>query len=128
MGINKTVEEFRKRFCFPNFTEYLTSTIQNCMQCLQLKRVPSKNLKTLLQPLSSLKSYPGEMLQVTLSVHYSPRSTVMFLRVLMFSQNTFSQSHLLMGDQKQLHENLSRYFSVIVTFQKQSYRTWVLLL
>ena len=66
MGINKTVEEFRKHFYFPNFTEYLTSTIQNCMQCLQLKRVPSKNLKTPLQPLSSLKSYPGEMLQVDL--------------------------------------------------------------
>ena len=66
MGINKTVEEFRKRFYFPNFTEYLTSTIQNCLQCLQLKRVPSKNLKTPLQPVSSLKSYPGEMLQIDL--------------------------------------------------------------
>ena len=66
MGINKTVEEFRKRFYFRNFTEYLTSTIQNCLQCLQLKRVPSKNLKTPLQPVSSLKSYPGEMLQIDL--------------------------------------------------------------
>ena len=64
MEINKTFEEFRKRFYFPNFTEYLTSTVQNCLQCLQLKYVPSKNLKTPLQPLSSLKSYPGEMLQV----------------------------------------------------------------
>ena len=36
------------------------------MQCLQLKSVPSKKLKTTLQPLSSLKSYPGEMLQVDL--------------------------------------------------------------
>ena len=66
MGINKTVEVFRKRFYFPNFTEYLTSTIQNCLQCLQLKRVPSKTLKIPLQPVSSLKSYPGEMLQIDL--------------------------------------------------------------
>ena len=66
MGINKTVEEFRKRFHFPIFTEYLISTIQNCLQCLQLKRVLSKNLTIPLQPLSSLKSYPGQVLQVDL--------------------------------------------------------------
>ena len=67
MGIKKAVEEFRKRFYSPNFTEYITSTIQNCLQCLQLKRVRTKNLKTPLQPLFSLKSYPGEMLQVDLA-------------------------------------------------------------
>ena len=33
---------------------------------MQLKRVPSKNLKTPLQPLSLVKSYPGEMPQVDL--------------------------------------------------------------
>ena len=64
MGIQKTIAEFRKRFYFPNFTEFFISTIQNCLQCLQLKRVPSKKLKTPLQALSSLKSYPGEMLQI----------------------------------------------------------------
>ena len=64
-GIAKTVEEFRKRFYFPNFTEFFIS-IKNCLTCLQLKRVPSKFLKTPLQPVSSLNSYPGETLQIDL--------------------------------------------------------------
>ena len=64
-GIAKTVEEFRKRFFFPNFTEFFIS-IENCLTCLQLKRVPSKFLKTPLQPVSPLNSYPGETLQIDL--------------------------------------------------------------
>ena len=65
-GILKTVEEFRKIFYFPNFTEFFISSIKNCLTCLQLKRVPSKFLKTPLQPVSSLNSYPGETLQIDL--------------------------------------------------------------
>ena len=64
-GIAKTVAEFRKRFYFPNFTEFFIS-IENCLTCLQLKRVPSKLLKTPLQPVASLNSYPGETLQIDL--------------------------------------------------------------
>ena len=123
MGIDKTVEEFRKRFYFPNFTEYLTSTIQNCLQCLQLKRVPSKNLKTSLQSLSSLKCDPDEMLQVDLvGPLQSPLYRYVLTGIDIFTQYMFSQSHLLKGNQKLFHENLCRYFSAIVTFQKQSYR------
>ena len=65
-GIAKTVGEFRKRFYFPSFNEFLISSIKNCLTCLQLKRVPSKFLKTPLQPVSSLNSYPGETLQIDL--------------------------------------------------------------
>ena len=65
-GIAKTVEEFRKTFCFPNFTEFFIPSIKNCPTCAQLKRVPSKFLKTPLQPVSSLNSYPGETLQIDL--------------------------------------------------------------
>ena len=65
-GIAKIVEEFRKRFYFPNFTDFFISSIKNCLTCLQLKRVPSKFLRTLLQPVSSLNSYPGETLQIDL--------------------------------------------------------------
>ena len=65
-GIAKAVEEFRKRFSFPNFPEFFISSIKNCLTCLQLKRVPSKFLKTPLQPVSSLNSYPGETLQIDL--------------------------------------------------------------
>ena len=63
-GIAKTVEEFRKRF-FSNFTEFFIS-IKNCLTSLKLKRVPSKFLRTPLQPVSSLISYPGETLQIDL--------------------------------------------------------------
>ena len=45
-GIAKTVEEFRKRFYFPSFTEFFISSNKNCLSCLQLKRVPYKILKT----------------------------------------------------------------------------------
>ena len=74
-GIAKTIAEFRKRFYFPNFTEFLLSTVKNCLSCLQLKRAPSKFLKPPLQPLSSETSFPGEMLQIDLvgplqSPHY----------------------------------------------------------
>ena len=74
-GIGKTVAEFRKRFYFPNFTEFLLSSIKNCLTCLQLKRSPSKYLKPPLQPLSSLTSYLGETLQIDIvgplqSPHY----------------------------------------------------------
>ena len=34
---------------FPNFTEYVTSTIQNCLHCLQLKHVSTEILKTPMQ-------------------------------------------------------------------------------
>ena len=65
-GIAKTVEELQKRFYFPNFTDFFISSIQNCLTCLQLKRTPSKFLKTPFQPVSSLNSYHGETLQIDL--------------------------------------------------------------
>ena len=34
-GIAKTIAEFRKRFYFPNFTDFLLSTVKNCLSCLQ---------------------------------------------------------------------------------------------
>ena len=61
--IAKTVAEFRKRFCFLNFTEFLIFSNKNCLSCLQLKRVPSKFFKTPLQPVSTPNLYPGETLQ-----------------------------------------------------------------
>ena len=65
-GIAKTVEEFRKRFYFPNFTEFFISSVKICLTCLEVKRVPSKLLKTPLQPVWSLNSYPGETFQIDL--------------------------------------------------------------
>ena len=66
LGIVKTIDEFRKRFYFPNFTEFLVFTVRNCLQGLQLKRAPPKQIKTPLQSVSSLQSYPRDMLQIDL--------------------------------------------------------------
>ena len=77
LGIKATIQEFRKRFYYPGFTEHFISLIKNT--CLQLN-IPLVSLKTRyshvppikqsskphytkLQPVSSLQSYPGDMLQ-----------------------------------------------------------------
>ena len=65
-GFAKTVEQFRKRFCFPHFTDFFFSSIKNCLPCFQLKRVPSKFLKTPLQPVSIPTLYLGETFHIDL--------------------------------------------------------------
>ena len=59
-----TTEEFRKRFYFPGFWEFLVSTVKNCLTCPQLKNASSKHQTPPLQLLSSLQSYPGDMMQI----------------------------------------------------------------
>ena len=66
LGIVRTAHEFRQRFYFPGFTEFLVDYVKNCITCAQSKRVNQQYLKTPLQPLSSLQSFPGELLQIDL--------------------------------------------------------------
>ena len=66
LGIKETIQEFRKRFYYPGFTEHFISFIKNCLTCLQLNRVPKNHITPKLQPVSSLQSYPGDMLQIDL--------------------------------------------------------------
>ena len=66
LGIKATIQEFRKRFYYPGFTEHSISFIKNCLTCLQLNRVPKSHIIPKLQPVSSLQSYPGDMLQIDL--------------------------------------------------------------
>ena len=66
VGILKTIREFRQRFYFPGFSEYLIDFIRNCLTCLQLKPADERQLKPPLQPVSSLQSFPGDMLQIDL--------------------------------------------------------------
>ena len=66
LGIKATIQEFRKRFYYPGFTEHFISFIKNCLTCLQLNRVPKSHITPKLQPVSSLQSYPGDMLQIDL--------------------------------------------------------------
>ena len=65
-GIAEIVEEFRKRFYFPNFSEFFISSIKNCLTCSQPRGVRSNFLKSPLQQVSSLILYPRETLEITL--------------------------------------------------------------
>ena len=61
LGIDRTLQEFRRRFYFPNFTEHFLDLIKNCLTCLQMKNVKRRQFKPSLQPLSSLQSFPGDL-------------------------------------------------------------------
>ena len=65
-GISRTAQEFRKRFYFPGFTEYLIEAIKNCLTCMQLKRTNEQHQRPNLQPVSSEQSFPGDMMQIDL--------------------------------------------------------------
>ena len=66
LGIVRTAKEFRKRFYFPGFSEYLIDYIKNCLSCSTLKRVTKKQLQPPLQPISSEQLFPGDMMQIDL--------------------------------------------------------------
>ena len=123
LGIQKIIADFRKRFYFPNFTEFFISTIQNCLQCLQLKRVPSKKLKTPLQALSSLKSYPGEMLQIDLvGPLKSPLYHYVLTGVDVFTKYLFAVP-LTNGRSETVARELAAIFFVIPICRKHCYLT-----
>ena len=64
IGITRTVAEFRNRFYFPGFTEYLIDYIRNCLTCWQLKTAKNVTLRPPLQPVSSEQHYPGDVMQI----------------------------------------------------------------
>ena len=116
MGIVKTIEEFRKRFYFPNFTDFLVSTVRNCLQSLQLKRAPTKQIKTPLQPVSSLQSYPGDMLQIDL---VGPLKSPMYTYVLT-AADVLSKYLLAMPLTNCCADNVARALTTI--FFQHSYK------
>ena len=66
IGIVCTAKDFRQRFYFPGFTEFLTDDIKNCLPCSTLKRVSKRQLNPPLQPISSEQLFPGDMMQIDL--------------------------------------------------------------
>ena len=66
LGIVRTAKEFRKRFYFPGFSEYLIDYIKNCLSCSTVKRVTKKQLHPPLQPISSEQLFPGDMMPINL--------------------------------------------------------------
>ena len=65
-GISRTAQEFRKRFYFPGFTEYLIKAIKICLTCMQLKRANEQHQRPILQPVYSEQSFLGDMMQIDL--------------------------------------------------------------
>ena len=66
IGIVRTAKEFRKRFYFPGFSEFLINYVKNCLSCSTQKRVNKKQLHPPLQPISSEQLFPGDVLQIDL--------------------------------------------------------------
>ena len=66
LGIVRTAKEFRKRFYFPGFTEFLCEYIKNCLSCSTMKKVSKRELHPPLQPISSEQTFPGDMMQIDL--------------------------------------------------------------
>ena len=66
LGIVRTAKEFRQRFYFPRFREFLTDYIKNCLSCSTMKRVSKQQLNPPLQPISSEQLFPGNMMQIDL--------------------------------------------------------------
>ena len=64
LGIQKTIHEFRRKFYFPGYTEFLITYINNCLTCLQAKSPKHETLTMPLSPVSSNTSLPAEMLQI----------------------------------------------------------------
>jgi hypothetical protein len=71
-GVTKTVQEFRKHYYFPSFTEHLIDYIKNCSSCLQVKPPSKSSLRAPLQPISSLQDKPGDLMQIDLVGRLNP--------------------------------------------------------
>ena len=93
LGIKATIQEFRKRFYYPGFTEHFISFIKNCLTCLQLNRVPKSHITPKLKPVSSLQSYPGDMLQIDLVGPLKSSQYKYVLSGIDVSQSAYSQFH-----------------------------------
>ena len=66
LGIVRTANEFRPRFYFPGFTEFLTDYIENCLSSSTLKKVSKRQLNPPLLPISSKELFPGDKMEIDL--------------------------------------------------------------
>ena len=61
IGITKTILEFRKKYYFPGFIEFVIVYINNCLSCLQAKSPKHETLTGPLNPVSSYTSFPCDL-------------------------------------------------------------------
>ena len=66
IGIVRRAKEIRQRFYFPDFTEFLTNYIKNCLTCSTLKRVSKRQLNPPLQPILSKQLFSGDRMPIDL--------------------------------------------------------------
>ena len=64
LGVVRTAKEFRQRFYFQGFTEFLTDYINNCLSCSTLKKVSKRQVNPPSQPISSEQLFPGVTMQI----------------------------------------------------------------
>ena len=64
LGITRFIEDLRKRFYCPNYVEKIADYIRNCSACLQMKQGQPARLRSPLQEVSTLKFFPGDLMQV----------------------------------------------------------------
>ena len=111
IGIQRTINEFRNRFYFPGFTEYFVQMIKNCLTCIQQKSISNKSLRPFLQPVSSLQSYPGDMMQIDIVGPFqSPLYKYVLTGIDVFSKYLFAVPLTTVNAQKLAHELSSIFF------------------
>ena len=84
------LQKIRKRFYNPVFTEHFIDFIKNCILCLHLNQTANKQLQQPLQPLSSLQSFPGEMMQIDVVEQKGQISIFVFIGIDVFTKYLFA--------------------------------------
>ena len=90
LGILRTIHDFRKLFYYPGFTEHFIDFIKNWITCLQLKQTTNKQLQPPLQPVSSLQSFPVEMMQIDLVEQKGPIYKFVLSGIDVFTKYSFA--------------------------------------
>ena len=93
IGIQKTIREFRRKYYFPGFIEFLIQYINDSLTCLQAKSPKHQELQPHLSPVSSNTSMPADMLQIDI-VGPLPKSggfSYILTRMDVFTKYMFAQ-------------------------------------
>ena len=62
--IAKTLQDFRLKFYFPGYHEFIVDYIKNCLTCLHAKSVNIETITPPLQPVASEQNFPSDMLKI----------------------------------------------------------------
>ncbi len=71
-GIQKSIIEFRKKFCFPDIYEKLRHHIRNCVTWIQTKPSRPEETRLPMEPVNLEANEPGELMMVDLVGPFPP--------------------------------------------------------